>query len=187
MADQPTPLSDKEIAELRSLVKLLEKDLNDLDIQNLLRDSKLARTTLESLRYEAKDLTGEVGDVSSIFKDIIGKLKNTQMGVNDTIKVFKGLNSIVQDLQYHQQGISELDEKGLEALSKKLEKEKHNSKIAQETLQLEQKSLKSEENIKKSQQDQLLIQLDHLYNRQKLNLLTSKEEEDLKNLASACF
>jgi hypothetical protein len=181
--NQPTtPLSAKEIAELKSLVKLLEKELSDLDIQNLLKDSKLARTQLESLRYEAKDLGGEVGDVSSIFKDIISKLKNTQVGVNDTVKAFKGLNSLVQDLQYHQQGIYELDEKGLEALSKKFEAGKLNFKNAQETLQLEEKRLESEKKLKKSQEDQVLIQLDYLQNRQKLGLLTSKEEENLKNL-----
>ena len=70
--NQPTtPLSSKEIAELRSLVKLLEKDLSDLDINDLLKNSKVARIQLESLRFEAKDLNADLSDVSGIFNNII--------------------------------------------------------------------------------------------------------------------
>jgi hypothetical protein len=180
--NQPTPLSSKEIAELRSLVKLLGKELSDLDINDLLKNSKVARTQLESLRFEAKDLNADLSDVSGIFNDIIGQLKNTKVGVNETTKVFQGLNSIARDLLYYQEGTSEATEKDLKSLQEKLDRRRLDAEIAQNTLNVENKNLEIDSKKKENLAAQLILQYDLRAEALKRQGIDIKNNDELKEL-----
>lgn len=181
--NQPTtPLSSKEIAELRSLVKLLGKELSDLDINDLLKNSKVARTQLESLRFEAKDLNADLSDVSGIFNDIIGQLKNTKVGINETTKVFQGLNSIARDLLYYQEDTSEATEKDLKSLQEKLDRRRLDAEIAQNTLNVENKNLEIDSKKKENLAAQLTLQYDLRAEALKRHGIDIKNNDELKEL-----
>ena len=181
--NQPTtPLSSKEIAELRSLAKLLGKELSDLDINDLLKNSKVARTQLESLRFEAKDLNADLSDVSGIFNDIIGQLKNTKVGVNETTKVFQGLNSIARDLLYYQEGSSEATEKDLKSLQEKLDRKRLDAEIAQKTLNVENKNLEIDSKKKENLAAQLTLQYDLRAEALKNRGVAIENNDELKEL-----
>lgn len=148
MADNPK-ISKAEIDELRSLIKLLEKEIDDIEFENLVKSGKAAKELLMALRKEASGFTQDITDSVSAFQGMVNQLKNTQTGVNKAAKGFQALTSIAEKLQYHQKGIIKLNEKDVENLSKKLQTEKQNFSNTDALLKAEQKGL---ENQKRSQE-----------------------------------
>jgi hypothetical protein len=162
MADQSTPLSDKEIAELRSLVKLLDKEMSDVEFNNLLASGPAAKKLLNDLRGEAYAFTSNISDTALSFKRVLNEIKNTQSGVNDAARAYKGILSIAEQLQSHQKGISELNEKDLSKLQQKLSLNIQSLKNASELLVLEEQDLKNQERFKNTEKDRVKFQINAL-------------------------
>ena len=139
--------SKAEIEELRSLIKLLQKDIDGVEFDNLVKSGKAAKDYLQKLREEASNFAGDISEAVEGFQRMINEIKNTNTGVNRVTKSFQNLSSIAEKVQYHQKGISELTEKDIKQLQKKQEKEKTNLQNVSKLLQLEQQKLLNEKQI----------------------------------------
>lgn len=122
MATNPQ-LNKKELEELLKLSNLLEKGLNSIDLENLNKSGTAAKTLLEALRKEAETLTSDISSAAIAFKDIVGEIRKTDMGLNQAAKSFNKLSSIAEKVQYHQKEISLLSIKEVENLQKQAKQE----------------------------------------------------------------
>lgn len=170
-------LTAKEILELRSLIKLLGKDIEDIDFDNLIKSGSAARDYLHKLQAEAEEFTSDISFSITAFQNIANELKNTYSGVNNVTKIYKGLTSIAQELQYHQQNISKLDEKGIKKLREKFEINQLELKNADSLLKLEEQSLEAQ--LKKAKKDKEAVEAeaDRLSDLQKQGGLTEEQEK----------
>jgi len=134
-------LSGAEVNELIALIKLLEKEIGGVDLQNLLNSASASRVMLEQLRKEAKEFTNDISGAVTGFQQIVNEIKRANTGVNQATKGFQGLSSIAQKIQYHQKGISDLTEKEAKDLAKKLKIEKQNLANTSKLLEYERKIL----------------------------------------------
>jgi hypothetical protein len=176
MADN-SQLTAKEILELRSLIKLLGKDIEDIDFNNLIKSGSAARDYLHKLQAEAEEFTSDISFSITAFQNIANELKNTYSGVNNVTKIYKGLTSIAQELQYHQQNISKLDEKGIEKLREKFEINQLELKNADSLLKLEEQSLEAQ--LKKAKKDKEAVEAeaDRLSDLEKHGKLTEEQKK----------
>ena len=128
MADNQ--LNKKELEELLRFSKLLEKNLSALDLENLNKSGNAARTLLNSLRKEAEELTRDISSAAEGFRKVVEEINNSNVGVKEVNKSFNKLTSIVDKIQYHQKGISKLNEKDVEKLQQQAKQEKERLTIA---------------------------------------------------------
>ena len=185
MADKQ--LSKEEIEELRSLIKLLEKDIDDLEFNNLVKSGEAARTLLKSLQREAAELTSDISGIVSIFQGIVSEIKRVNLGVNETTKSFRGLTSIAQKIQYHQSEISKLTEKDIKKLKEKLDQEKVNLVNADKLLKAEaqrltQDKLASDRRIEFNERERKVIEAREERLRKSGIRLSQTDKERLKEL-----
>ena len=136
-----TNFSKAEIEELRSLIKLLQKDIDGVEFDNLVKSGKAAKDYLQKLREESTKFAGDIGEAVEGFQRMINEIKNTNTGVNKVARSFQNLSSIAEKIQYHQRGISTLTEKDIKLLQEKQKKEKVNLENISKLLQLEKKGL----------------------------------------------
>ena len=141
--------SKAEIEELRSLIKLLQKDIDGVEFDNLVKSGKAAKDYLQKLREESTKFAGDISEAVEGFQRMINEIKNTNTGVNKVARSFQNLSSIAEKVQYHQRGISTLTEKDIKLLQEKQKKEKVNLENISKQLQLEKK--RSEDNLKANQ------------------------------------
>jgi hypothetical protein len=135
--------SKAEIEELRSLIKLLQKDVDSVEFDNLIKSGKAAKDYLQKLREEASNFASDISEAVEGFQRMINEIKNTNTGVNKVAKSFQNLSSIAEKIQYHQRGISELTEKDIKQLQEKQKKEKVNLENVAKLLKLEKQGLDS--------------------------------------------
>lgn len=173
-------LTAKEIIELRKLITELNGAIDDVSFNNLINSGPAAEKVLKDLRKEYKDWTSDISDSRAQFQKIADQIKNTKSGINDINKVYKGLNSIAKDIQYHQKGITELNEKGAKSLQEKLQKQRQELVNASSLLKHEQEQLE----IKKSSTESDQLALDNEIKRLELKgrsgTLTKDEKKLLK-------
>lgn len=181
MADN-SQLTDKEIKKLRSLVQLLGKDIDKVDFDNLIKSGGAARDYLNKLEAEAEEFTSDIGYSITAFQRLVGELKNTYSGVNNVTKSYKGLISLAQDLQLHQQNITKLDEKGVEKLRERLETQQLEFKNADALLKLEEQSLEGQLKKAKREKEEVERQADLLSDLQTRRTLTEAEEKTYDKL-----
>jgi hypothetical protein len=143
---EPT-FSKAEIEELRSLIKLLQKDIDGVEFDNLIKSGKAAKDYLRTLREEASAFAGEISEAVEGFQRIINEIKNTNNGVNRTTNAFRSLSSIAEKVQYHQKGISELTEKDVKKLQEKQKQTKVSLGNISKQLEIEKQSLLNEKQI----------------------------------------
>jgi hypothetical protein len=139
--------SKAEIEELRSLIKLLQKDVDGVEFDNLVKSGKAAKDYLQKLREEASNFASDISEAVEGFQRMINEIKNTNTGVNKVAKSFQNLSSIAEKIQYHQRGISELTEKDIKLLQEKQNKEKVNLENVAKLLKLEKQNLLNEKQI----------------------------------------
>lgn len=185
MADKQ--LSKEEIAELKSLIKLLEKDIDDLEFDNLIKSGKAARELLKSLQKEALEFTSDISGIVSAFQNVVSEIKKTNLGVNETTKSFRSLTSIAQKIQYHQSEISKLTDKDVKKLKEKLDQEKTNlantdKLLKAEAQRLTQDKLASDRRIEFNEKERKKIEDREERLRRSGMRLSQTDRERLKEL-----
>jgi hypothetical protein len=179
MADN-IKLTAEEIIELRRLITELNGAIDDVSFNNLINSGPAAKKVLSDLRKEYKDWTSDISDSRSQFQKLADQMKNTKSGVSEVSKVYKGLNSIAKDIQYHQKGITELDEKGAKNLQEKLQKQRQELVNASSLLEHEQEQLETKKSLKETDQLALLNEIKRLELRGRNGTLTKDEKQSLK-------
>jgi hypothetical protein len=186
MADN-SKINKEEIEELKSLIKLLEKEIDDIDFQNLIKSGGAAKELLKALRKEASDLTSDISGIVSTFQSIVSEIKRTNLGVNETTKSFRSLTSIAQKIQYHQSEISKLTAKDIKKYKEKIDQEKINLANADKLLKAEaqriaQDKLASDRRIELNERERKVIEAREERLRRSGLRLSQTDKERLKEL-----
>jgi hypothetical protein len=145
MAEDKNKINSKDVEELRRLIRLLQKEISEVDLKKLIESGSGAKTLLESLRKEAKELEDSINDAAAGFKKIVQEIKNSNEGVNLTNKAFKGLSSIAEKVKLHQEGIAKLSSDEIKKLQTQAVQEK--SRLSDANKLLATKSSKIQEQL----------------------------------------
>jgi len=143
MADQ---LSPKDLAELKQLYKDLQGiQIPDMDaFVRSIGGIEAARKNLEQMRKEFQNINSDITYLVGHLKDATREVSNQTNAIKDTRKAYNSLSSIASKLKYDQDGISRLNKKDLESISKKVVQERQNLEAARATNIERAKFLKNE-------------------------------------------
>jgi len=166
MAKKKQPLSQEETDQLlkdlreieRLSLKLGRDDINISGLQDLEKNAGNIRTILKELKDEMDDALKGVGGLSNYFKDIVSEISNQNTGVKDSLKFYRNLTSIANELQGYQKGYNNLTEKDISNLKIKFN-------LEQESLKETQKILEKEKTASEEKADSLEKEL-KLLNKQ---------------------
>jgi len=127
-------LSTQDLAELKQLYK----DLQNISIPNMdtfikaLGGMDAARKNLQQMRQEFANINSDITYLSASLTKVLIDLKGQNGALNITKKAYSGISSIASKLKYDQDGISRLNKKDLDSISKKAIQEKQRLKLAQD-------------------------------------------------------
>ena len=130
-----TPQEQRQLNDLLQegirLARLLGDTASETSFRNFNGDLRTAQLAISGLREETKDLTSDISSAATAFKNVVGEIRKTDMGLNQAGKSFNKLASIADKVQYHQREISKLSLKEVENLKKQ---------AGQESIKLEQEN-----------------------------------------------
>lgn len=138
-----TPLSKAELEELKKLyreIEGLDRDRAKSAAEHAASIGR-AKSELERLRQEYKDMSDDISYAAKGFKSIVQEITNQNIGVKESIKGYNKLSSIAEKIQSHQRGISELSSKDIEKLKDQVKQEKVRLENAQDLLKDKKSSL----------------------------------------------
>lgn len=127
-------LSNKEIAELKRLIKALKEDIDSVSLDRLIQSGDGAKMLLERLRNEFDELNSDISVAANNFNKMVNSASKLVNPINQVSKSFNKLNSIASKIQDHQKGIHELSIDELKQLQKQAQYEKDGLKISAEIL-----------------------------------------------------
>jgi phage-related protein len=132
----PNQLNEKELKRLIELLQKIDKlsEVAAINMANQAQSAGNARQQLDRLEGEWSDITGDISYASKGFSAILQDIKNSNEGLNESVKAYRGLKSIAETLQRYQQDISEVSEKDVAKQKQKLENEKTRLVTANELL-----------------------------------------------------
>ena len=154
MADQ---LTVKELDELRKLVNELRTG-TDFDL--FLASKQSAGALVKELTQLRKEYAGLNSDITYLvghLKDATREVGGQNNALKDTKKSYNSLSSIASKLKYDQDGISRLNKKDLESISKKVVQERQ---ILAESLKINEQreeELKNKSQLTEAQAKELLL------------------------------
>jgi hypothetical protein len=174
------PLDKKEIEELRRLFNLLEKDINEVDFNNLIKSGEAARITLAAMRKEIVGIKNDVGEAWEGFKGVVAEIKKTKEGINQAARSFNAIASLAEKIQFHQKKISKLTEDELDDIIIKLNKEKQRLANADALLKIDQKQLQAKKQQGENLQKQLEREIEILNQKQNISDKDLERAEQLQ-------
>ena len=177
-------LNKKDIEELRRLIKLLNKDISEVEFESLVKSGKAAKTLLSSLSKEAEALTSDIGDINDGFKNIVNEIKRTNSTTNDVAKSFDRLSSVAEQVKFHQRGISQLSLKEIQSSQTKVAVEKERLRDSISSLTQRKSELQTQLNELNIKKATVGLTDTELKERRKLGQEYEKTKASLNNINS---
>jgi len=146
---------NKLIEEGKKLAKQLGDELSSASLDNINNDLNIAERLVQGLRDEWKEYTSDVAGSREGFTRIVDELKNMNSGAKLARSSFKGLASLAQKLQSHQEGISKLSSKEIANLKKQSSERTNDLKLAGKLAKDQIRSLEARNNLSNKEQKQL--------------------------------
>ena len=131
----------QQLKEIERLSKLLGANINTINLKPIEADAGTIEALFERLNDQFKQSNSEVEYLISGFQSLVGEIKKSNIGVNETTKTFRSLSSISQDLASHQAGFNVLSAKELATLKDKARIETSRLTRLQEVLKEEEREL----------------------------------------------
>jgi hypothetical protein len=144
MADKDPKELAKDLERLQKLATLLNKNLNDFNLDALKKDATLVAELLEKWEDELSASTSSVESMASSFQDVVRQIQKGNKGIRDTASSFNKLTSLAVDLSNHYRGANKLSKKQLESIEKQAMAEKKRLEIAYDTLEQDKQSIIAE-------------------------------------------
>ncbi len=142
-----TPQDELRIQQEIAKIKERVSSLNQADskyyerVLQTLMDSNAQLSEFEKLSQQVSDelraAGAETDSLANTFRIIVGEIKKSTEGINQTTNAFRRLSSIAEQLSNFQKGYNDLSTKDLEKLQKKAAIEKERLKNAKEILETE--------------------------------------------------
>ena len=127
--------STDEIKRLNEEIQKLNKRLGGKPLKLFdVNEITEAKTALKGLRAEVKDISSDIGSISSAFKTVVDEISKSSKGLSDAKKSFNSLSSLAQQLKNDQEGISKLNKKQLTSIKEKVKAERSNLATTKDVL-----------------------------------------------------
>lgn len=189
MANQ---LSASELQELKKLYQ----DIDGLTqsqadaMANQVQQIGNARRELDRLKTEYNKLTSDISDSLTIYQRITQEISNQSIGINESKKGYRGLTSIAEKLQYHQQEISNLSSKDVKKLIEKTNQEVQRLKNSQTLLNDKKSELEAEKRLAENTSQRTQAEINRLTAKasldqaeyRRLGRLLSLQDKQNKNI-----
>jgi hypothetical protein len=187
----------KDLVEIEQLATRLDRvDIDISGFSELEKSAPLIKLTLKQLRDEWETVTSDSSTLSKSFRNIVQEISQQNIGLKDSLKAYRGLISIADQLQSYQRGGRNLNEKDIAYLKERADLEQIQLKESNDLLKIEEKT--SETSIK-SLSDKIdglnkvinqntKLKKDNTSNLElleKTEKLKAKEEKNLKQIRSA--
>ena len=143
-SNNPTPnpnqLNEKELKRLIELLQKIDKltGIAASNTANQAQQTGNARQQLNRLEKEWTEITGDISYAAVGFRRILEEIKDTNEGLNESIKIYNGFKSIADQIQYYQKGIMDMSERDVSKNLKLLETSKERLVTANELLEKKQ-------------------------------------------------
>ena len=144
MADKDPKELAKDLERLQKLATLLNKNLNNFNLDALKKDATLVTELLEKWEDELSASTASVESMASSFQDVVREIQKGNKGIRDTASSFNKLTSLASDLSNHYRGVNKLSKKQIESIEKQALSEKKRLEIAYDTLEQDKQAIIAE-------------------------------------------
>ncbi len=165
-----------EIKKLRDMLKEIEQlsvklkiNINTTSLQDVEANAGTIKKLFKDLKEEWEDLTSGISIAAQGFRDVVKEISNQNIGLNTSIKAYKGLVSIADQIQSYQRGYNDLTIKDIANIRKKIE-------LRKIELENSQKSLQEEGKAAKDKEKDLKRQLEYFDRLSQSNIRLSKSE-----------
>ena len=148
--DQAKELRDM-LREIEQLSIKLKVNINTTNLQDVEANAGTIKKLFKDLKEEWEDLTSGISIAAQGFRDVVKEISNQNIGLNTSIKAYKGLVSIADQIQAYQRGYNDLTIKDIANIRKKIELRKIELENSQKSLQEEGKAAKDKEKDLKRQ------------------------------------
>lgn len=125
----------QQLEEYINLVKLLNKEIDEVTFNKTTESVKNATKALEDLKIEQKQFTSDISYAAKGFKEIVNQISKTRSNLKDATSQFSELQKISQKLLYNQQDISSLSEKDIAKLKEQAAQVKSRMDITRSLLE----------------------------------------------------
>ena len=170
----------QQLQEIERLSRLLGANINTINLQPIEANAGNIEAIFQKLTNQAAGLGEETDYLISNFQKLVGEIKNSGTGVNNTTKALRGLSSITEQISSYQKGYNDLSSKEIAKLKDKVQIETDRLKIAKDTLREESQDIRQKITNNNLQGRALQIELDKLAKiniarRNTLNLLRNED------------
>jgi hypothetical protein len=133
LTPEQTAKLQQQLQEIERLSRSLGTNINTINLQPLEQNAGNIEAIFERLTRQAADIGGETDYLVSNFQKLVGEIKNSGTGINNSAKALKNLSSITEQISNYQKGYSDLSAKDIIKLKDKVKIEtdrlKNSSKI----------------------------------------------------------
>lgn len=151
--DEAKKLRDmlKEIEELSIKLKI---NINTTSLQDVEANAGTIKKLFTDLKDEWHDLSSDISVAAQGFRDAVKAISNQNVGLNTSVKVYRSLISISDQIQAYQRGSNDLTIKDIAKIKEKIQ-------LRKIELENSQNSLKEEQKASQSKQDSIKKQLEY--------------------------
>lgn len=142
--DQTKELRDM-LKEIESLSSKLKANIDTTGLQDLETNASAIKRLFKDLKEEWNELTSDISVAANGFREVVKEISRQNVGLNDSIKAYKGLTSIADKIQAYQKGYSNLSFKDIAKLKEQTKLEKQ--RIANAQNLLKEKKLEYESSL----------------------------------------
>lgn len=188
---------NKDLVEIEELITRLGKtDIDVAGFSDFEKSADLIRYTLKNLKNEWEEITSDSSYLSKSLRNIVQELSQQNIGLKDSLRSYRSLISIGDQLQSYQRGSRDLNEKDIAYFKERIDLDQIRLRDSNDLLKVEEKT--SESNIKSLTEkidnlDKVIRQNDRLKKDNKDNLevlektkkLKEAEEKNLKQIRNS--
>ena len=125
----------QQLQEIERLSRLLGANINTINLQPIEANAGNIEAIFERLTNQAAGLGEETDYLVSNFQKLIGEIKKSGTGINESTKALRSLSSITEQISNYQKGYSDLSSKEITKLRDKAKIETDRLKIARQTIE----------------------------------------------------
>jgi len=179
----------QQLQEIERLSRLLGANINTINLQPVEANAGAIEAIFERLTNQFEGLGEETDYLVSNFQKLVGEIKRSGTGINESTKGLRALSSITEKISSYQKGYSDLSSKEINKLKDKVKIETDRLKNAKNILDAEIVELEAQKNslnfsrLNNTQQQAILDKLaKNETARENINNLLQAEDVTLSEL-----
>ncbi len=129
----------KQLEEIERLSAKFNKNINTANLKPIEENAGAIKAIWEKLTKDLEESVAETDDLISNFQRLVGEIKKTSSGINESTRGLRGLSSIGEQLVSHQRGYNELSAKDIKNLQEKAKLERDRLERANQLITEERK------------------------------------------------